>query len=69
MTSPEETARRERHLARIAVQREQDAALAGDDTAAAAVRAAWEPIEQFVKEGPDVGEPEEAESEAGQRIN
>lgn len=39
------------------------------DAPAEAVRAAWEPIEQFITEGPDVGETEYPESEAGQRIN
>ena len=33
------------------------------------VREAWEPIELFITEGPDVGETDFPESEAGQRIN
>ncbi len=33
------------------------------------IRANFEPIRQFKKEGPDVGQREEVESEGGQRIN
>jgi hypothetical protein len=39
------------------------------DAPADQVREDWEPIEQFITEGPDVGETDFPESEAGQRIN
>ena len=39
------------------------------DAPAEAVRDAWEPIELFITEGPDVGETDFPESEAGQRFN
>ena len=63
---PEQQARRERYLNRLAFQRAQDAALTPpSDAPAAAVRAAWKPIDQFLKEGPDVGERQEPESKQG----
>lgn len=40
-------------------QRQLERQLAGDDTAAAHVRQQWEPMRQFVKEGPNVGREEE----------
>lgn len=68
--SPEEEARRARYLARQAFQRQLDAALTPPSQAPAqAVRDAWEPIELLITEGPDVGEADFPESEAGQRIN
>ncbi len=40
-------------------QRELEARLAGDAEAAAQVREDWEPMRQFVKEGPNVGREKE----------
>lgn len=54
---------------RKAFQGAQDDALAGDDDALAALTERWQPMIDFVKEGPDVGERDEPESEGGQRIN
>ena len=66
----EESDRREQYLARCAYQRAMDALLTPPSQAPAeAVRLAWLPMEQFVKEGPDVGETDFCESEAGQRIS
>ena len=39
------------------------------DTPAEQVRERWEPIELLITEGPDVGETDFPESEAGQRFN
>jgi hypothetical protein len=39
------------------------------DEPADQVREDWEPIDQFITEGPDVGETDFPGSEAGQRIN
>ncbi len=58
------------HAAREAYQAAQDAALTpASDAPAVQTRANWQPIEQFIQEGPDVGYEDEAESEKGQRIN
>jgi hypothetical protein len=66
----EELARRERYLARREFQRWLDAQLTPpSDVPAELVRERWMPIEQFIREGPDVGETDFPESEAGQRIN
>lgn len=46
---------RERRTRILAAQRRLDAALAGDDEAAAQVRQDWKPVEQFVRQGPDIG--------------
>jgi len=69
MPSVEERERRQRWLNRRAFQIAHDRLLAGDPDAAQAVRDAWEPMLLFLKEGPDVGEPEEVESAGGQRFN
>ena len=46
-----------------------DALTPASEARAEQTRANWQPIEQFIEEGPDVGEADEAESEEGQRIN
>lgn len=70
MTDPEEVARRERYDNRTAFQLLQDRRLIPPSAApATAVRAAWNPITQFIEEGPDVGERDVPESEKGQRVN
>ena len=63
-------AHRAQHEARAAYQAAQDAALTpSSDAPAVQTRANWQPIDDFLKEGPDVGYEDEAESEKGQRIN
>ena len=70
MTDPERLANIAAHAAREAYQAAQDAALTPvSDAAAAQTRANWQPMTDFIQEGPDVGYREEAESEEGQRIN
>ncbi len=58
------------YVAQRTFQRALDALLTpASQLPAIQVRANVEPIMQFIKEGPDVGQREEIESEAGQRIN
>lgn len=54
--SPEEAARRAQWRNRLAFQTAQEAALRGSDAVAAEVVADWEPIDQFLTDGPDIGE-------------
>ena len=54
--SPEEAARITRWRNRLAFWKAQEAALQGSDAAAAEVNADWEPMLQFVTDGPDIGE-------------
>lgn len=68
MVSAEEQARRLRFLARLASQRALDAMVAGNPLARAALARRYEPIAQYQKEGPHVGEREEPHSQAG-RVN
>lgn len=71
MTDAEQAAlHRAQHALREAYQALLDAALTpASDAPAEAVRADWQPIEDVIKEGPDVGFREEAGSEKDQRIN
>lgn len=66
--APEEQARRDRYLARAAFQQALDALLTGDPTLRAALAARYEPIAQYQKEGPHVGEQDQPQSAAG-RVN
>jgi hypothetical protein len=66
----EQLARRARYQARKAYQRMLDEYLTPvSEVPAELVREHWEPMEQFLKEGPDVGEPDFPESKGGQRVN
>lgn len=56
------------HDARTAYQAWLDSLLAGDDAAATALDDQWQAMIDYVREGPDVGERDEAESEGGQRL-
>lgn len=70
MTDAERLANIAAHKARAAYQAAQDAALTPEsDAPAAQVRTNWQPIREFIEEGPDVGFEDEAGSEKDQRIN
>jgi hypothetical protein len=70
VTDPERLANQLAYEAREAYQAWLDAALTpASDAAALQTRANWQPIEDFIEEGPDVGYREEPESEEVQRIN
>jgi hypothetical protein len=68
MTDPEIVANTAQHAARTAYQAALDVAVAGDPVARAALTERYRPIYEFQKEGPDVGQRDEAESKAG-RVN
>ncbi len=68
MIDPEQLAYRNRSKARQVYQRLLDYFLEGDPVAYAALQVRYRPILQFLKEGPDVGQREAAESKNG-RIN
>ena len=68
MIDHEQVAYRNRSKARQVYQRLLDYFLEGDPVARAALAVRYRPILQFLKEGPDVGQREAAESENG-RIN
>lgn len=68
MTDSERLANQLQHEARIAYQASLDDAITPTDAAFDALVVRWQPMIDFVKEGPHVGFREEAESEAG-RIN
>ena len=54
---------------RKAKQAALDTALAGDTAARESLDTKWQPITEFIQEGPDVGEADEPTSEGSQRIN
>lgn len=64
----ERLAKLAQHRARTVYQRLLDAVVAGDPVLRAALEERYRPIYEFQKEGPDVGQREEAKSEAG-RVN
>ncbi|MDF2759171.1 MAG: hypothetical protein K0S99_1803 [Thermomicrobiales bacterium] len=68
MTDPEIVANHIEHEARAAYQAALDRMMAGDPVLLAALMERYRPITEFMKEGPDVGFREEAESVAG-RVN
>lgn len=71
MTEAERAAAyRLQHDRRAAFQAALDRALTpASDAPAEAVRADWQPITDFLQEGSDVGEADEAGSEGDQRLN
>lgn len=70
MDDEQAKAYRAQYPRRVAAQKALDAALTPvSDAPAEATRQAWEPMRQFVQEGPDVGQRQEPASEKGQRIN
>jgi hypothetical protein len=58
----------DQHKARTVYQRALDDQVKGDPVERAALTLRYRPISQFQKEGPDVGQRQEAESKLG-RIN
>jgi hypothetical protein len=64
----EQIANLAQHKARIAYQAALDLLVAGDLVERAALELRYRPIALFQKEGPDVGQRQEAESQAG-RVN
>ncbi len=64
------TLHRLQYASQVVFQRILDAMLTPESQIPALqIRANIEPIRQFKKEGPDVGQREEVESKSGQRIN
>ncbi len=68
MMEPERVAYRLKERSRTVYQRLLDSLMAGDPVARAALEERYRPIHEYQKEGPDVGQRESAESEAG-RVN